>query len=242
MVEPSHTYLVCVFQVVSGEPQQVVFTIPIFEPMPSQYYIKAVSDRWLGSEAVCIINFQHLILPERHPPHTGTVQQTHTHRQTNPQRCTEETTLHTSHIHLSLSFFLDKCTHTLSQCCPVDSQSCWTCSRCPSPPWGTRSTRVCTSSPTSTPSRHRSSTRSTTPTPTSCWGRQRAPVKPSLPSWPCSESSTSTLPPRSVCPLHSISLFFSFNIALHFSLFILALCVFSGGVHCPSESSGQGED
>lgn len=39
--------------------------------MPSQYYIRAVSDRWLGSEAVCIINFQHLILPERHPPHTG---------------------------------------------------------------------------------------------------------------------------------------------------------------------------
>ncbi|XP_060726018.1 activating signal cointegrator 1 complex subunit 3 isoform X1 [Tachysurus vachellii] len=57
-------------QVVSDEPQQVVFTIPIFEPMPSQYYIRAVSDRWLGSEAVCIINFQHLILPERHPPHT----------------------------------------------------------------------------------------------------------------------------------------------------------------------------
>lgn len=66
------------FQVVSGEPQQVVFTIPIFEPMPSQYYIRAVSDRWLGSEAVCIINFQHLILPERHPPHTG-VYNTDTH-------------------------------------------------------------------------------------------------------------------------------------------------------------------
>lgn len=65
-------------QVVSGEPQQVVFTIPIFEPMPSQYYIRAVSDRWLGSEAVCIINFQHLILPERHPPHTG-ASPTHTH-------------------------------------------------------------------------------------------------------------------------------------------------------------------
>lgn len=29
-----------------------------------------MSDRWLGAEAVCIINFQHLILPERHPPHT----------------------------------------------------------------------------------------------------------------------------------------------------------------------------
>ncbi|XP_061770948.1 activating signal cointegrator 1 complex subunit 3 [Nerophis ophidion] len=57
-------------QVVTSEPQHIVFTIPIFEPLPTQYYIKAVSDRWLGAEAVCIINFQNLILPERHPPHT----------------------------------------------------------------------------------------------------------------------------------------------------------------------------
>ncbi|XP_025945383.1 activating signal cointegrator 1 complex subunit 3 isoform X2 [Apteryx rowi] len=57
-------------QVITKEPQILVFTIPIFEPLPSQYYIRAVSDRWLGAEAVCIINFQHLILPERHPPHT----------------------------------------------------------------------------------------------------------------------------------------------------------------------------
>ncbi|KAM4695371.1 activating signal cointegrator 1 complex subunit 3 [Discoglossus pictus] len=57
-------------QVVTKEQQVLVFTIPIFEPLPSQYYIRAVSDRWLGAEAVCIINFQHLILPERHPPHT----------------------------------------------------------------------------------------------------------------------------------------------------------------------------
>ncbi|XP_036173870.1 activating signal cointegrator 1 complex subunit 3 isoform X2 [Myotis myotis] len=57
-------------QVISKEAQLLVFTIPIFEPLPSQYYIRAVSDRWLGAEAVCIINFQHLILPERHPPHT----------------------------------------------------------------------------------------------------------------------------------------------------------------------------
>uniref|UniRef100_A0A8C7XEW1 Activating signal cointegrator 1 complex subunit 3 n=1 Tax=Oryzias sinensis TaxID=183150 RepID=A0A8C7XEW1_9TELE len=57
-------------QVVSKEPQHVVFTIPIFEPLPSQYYIRVVSDRWLGAEAVCIINFQNLVLPERHPPHT----------------------------------------------------------------------------------------------------------------------------------------------------------------------------
>uniref|UniRef100_UPI00358EF322 activating signal cointegrator 1 complex subunit 3 isoform X2 n=1 Tax=Myxine glutinosa TaxID=7769 RepID=UPI00358EF322 len=57
-------------QVLTKEPQQLVFTIPIFEPLPSQYYIHACSDRWLGAEAICPINFQHLILPERHPPHT----------------------------------------------------------------------------------------------------------------------------------------------------------------------------
>ncbi|XP_072018769.1 LOW QUALITY PROTEIN: activating signal cointegrator 1 complex subunit 3-like [Amphiura filiformis] len=57
-------------QVFSKEPQSLVFTIPIFEPLPSQYYVKAVSDRWHGSETVVPISFQHLILPERHPPHT----------------------------------------------------------------------------------------------------------------------------------------------------------------------------
>lgn len=54
-----------------GEPEYLTFTIPIFEPLPSQYYIRAISDRWLGSESVCPISFQHLILPERHPPNTG---------------------------------------------------------------------------------------------------------------------------------------------------------------------------
>uniref|UniRef100_A0A672U547 Activating signal cointegrator 1 complex subunit 3 n=1 Tax=Strigops habroptila TaxID=2489341 RepID=A0A672U547_STRHB len=65
-----HIYHSEYFIVITKEPQMLVFTIPIFEPLPSQYYIRAVSDRWLGAEAVCIINFQHLILPERHPPHT----------------------------------------------------------------------------------------------------------------------------------------------------------------------------
>lgn len=27
--------------------------------------------RWLGSESVLPLTFQHLILPETHPPHTG---------------------------------------------------------------------------------------------------------------------------------------------------------------------------
>lgn len=53
------------------EPQMMVFTIPIFEPLPSQYYVKVVSDRWIGSTNVFPISFQHLILPEKHPPHTS---------------------------------------------------------------------------------------------------------------------------------------------------------------------------
>jgi len=52
------------------EEQELIFTIPIFEPLPSQYYVRVVSDRWLHAEAVCAISFQHLILPEHHPPHT----------------------------------------------------------------------------------------------------------------------------------------------------------------------------
>ena len=57
-------------QVLAKEPQDLVFTIPIFEPLPPQYYVRAVSDRWLGAESVVAISFQHLILPELHPPHT----------------------------------------------------------------------------------------------------------------------------------------------------------------------------
>jgi len=46
------------------------FTIPIFEPLPSQYYIRAINQRWLGSQTVTVVNFKHLILPESHAPYT----------------------------------------------------------------------------------------------------------------------------------------------------------------------------
>jgi activating signal cointegrator complex subunit 3 len=42
----------------------ISFTIPIFEPLPSQYYIRAVSDTWLQASTVLPVSFQHLILPE----------------------------------------------------------------------------------------------------------------------------------------------------------------------------------
>ncbi|CAL8464110.1 g3645 [Coccomyxa elongata] len=53
------------------EPEhRLAFTIPIFEPLPPQYYIRAVSDTWLQAEATLPMSFKGLILPERHPPHT----------------------------------------------------------------------------------------------------------------------------------------------------------------------------
>lgn len=52
------------------EEHQVSFTVPIFEPLPPQYFIKVVSDRWLQSEAVLPVSFRHLILPEKYPPAT----------------------------------------------------------------------------------------------------------------------------------------------------------------------------
>jgi activating signal cointegrator complex subunit 3 len=50
--------------------QKISFAVPISEPLPPQYYIRAVSDSWLGSEALLAVSFKGLILPERHPPHT----------------------------------------------------------------------------------------------------------------------------------------------------------------------------
>lgn len=32
--------------------------------------VRVISDRWLVAESVVAISFQHLILPELHPPHT----------------------------------------------------------------------------------------------------------------------------------------------------------------------------
>eukprot|EP01027_Heterolobosea_sp_BB2_P026939 GEZU01042062.1.p1 GENE.GEZU01042062.1~~GEZU01042062.1.p1 ORF type:complete len:2174 (-),score=564.16 GEZU01042062.1:67-6525(-) len=52
------------------ETQKLNFTIPVFEPLPPQYFIRAISDRYLGCETTLPISFKDLILPERHPPHT----------------------------------------------------------------------------------------------------------------------------------------------------------------------------
>ena len=67
----SEYFLITKKQVKAEEPQVLVFTIPIVEPLANQYYVRAISDRWLGSDTTTIISFHNLILPERHMPHTG---------------------------------------------------------------------------------------------------------------------------------------------------------------------------
>lgn len=40
------------------------FTIPLADPLPSQIYVRVISDRWLGAETVQPVSFQHLIRPD----------------------------------------------------------------------------------------------------------------------------------------------------------------------------------
>ncbi|EEQ98855.1 u520, putative [Perkinsus marinus ATCC 50983] len=48
----------------------LTFTVPITDPMPPHYFIRCVSDRWIGAESLLPVNFRRLILPERNPPET----------------------------------------------------------------------------------------------------------------------------------------------------------------------------
>lgn len=49
---------------------QISFTVPLTEPLPPNYYISLVSERWLHSEVRLPISFKHLILPEKFAPPT----------------------------------------------------------------------------------------------------------------------------------------------------------------------------
>ncbi|KAK6925102.1 Sec63 domain [Dillenia turbinata] len=53
-----------------GESQKLSFTVPIFEPHPPQYYVRAVSDSWLQAEAIYTISLYNLALPMAHTSHT----------------------------------------------------------------------------------------------------------------------------------------------------------------------------
>lgn len=48
----------------------VSFTIPMLDPLPPNYFISVVSDRWLHAETRLPLSFKYLILPDKFPPPT----------------------------------------------------------------------------------------------------------------------------------------------------------------------------
>ena len=46
------------------------FTIPLSDPLPTQIYVCAISDRWLGAETITPVSFQHLIRPDTESVYT----------------------------------------------------------------------------------------------------------------------------------------------------------------------------
>ncbi len=52
------------------EPTQLELTIPAFDPLPPQYFIRVVSDSWVGVEFLLPVSFQHLLLPDQSMPYT----------------------------------------------------------------------------------------------------------------------------------------------------------------------------
>jgi activating signal cointegrator complex subunit 3 len=52
------------------ESKTLEFTIPIREPMPPQYYVRAVSDSWVGCESTITVSFKSLLLPTMTKTHT----------------------------------------------------------------------------------------------------------------------------------------------------------------------------
>ena len=47
-----------------------MLTVPMFEPVPPNYYIFIISDRWLHAETRLPVTVKYLILPAKFPPLT----------------------------------------------------------------------------------------------------------------------------------------------------------------------------
>jgi pre-mRNA-splicing helicase BRR2 len=46
----------------------LTFTVAVLEPVPPQYFVRLLSERWLGCDQTLPISFRHLILPDKFPP------------------------------------------------------------------------------------------------------------------------------------------------------------------------------
>ena len=52
----------------SQDEHTVKFFLPVFEPLPPQYFIRVIFHTWIASETQLPVSFRHLILPEKYPP------------------------------------------------------------------------------------------------------------------------------------------------------------------------------
>lgn len=54
----------------SEEDHHISFTVQLTDPLPPNYFVTVLSDRWIKSETKLPVSFKHLILPAKFPPHT----------------------------------------------------------------------------------------------------------------------------------------------------------------------------
>ena len=48
-------------------------SIPAFDPLPPQYYLRAISDSWVACEMLLPVSFKHVMLPSRQMPYTDLI-------------------------------------------------------------------------------------------------------------------------------------------------------------------------
>lgn len=48
-------------------------SIPAFDPLPPQYYLRAISDSWVSCEMLLPVSFKHVMLPSRQMPYTDLI-------------------------------------------------------------------------------------------------------------------------------------------------------------------------
>eukprot|EP01038_Epipyxis_sp_PR26KG_P011120 gene11120-14924_t len=66
-----HTEYFTIIKKQKDELKLLECTIPIREPLPPQYYIRILSDNWIGSDQIIPVSFNNLILPMMMTPHTN---------------------------------------------------------------------------------------------------------------------------------------------------------------------------
>ena len=66
-----HKELFLLHKLKKDEPAELSFTIPLFEPLPPQYFVRAISERWIGCETIVPLPLYELTLPQATAAHTA---------------------------------------------------------------------------------------------------------------------------------------------------------------------------